>query len=71
MSHRNISGIADQDNIDKWSDRATANSYSNKNKPGGRASEQTGRNAWFTPRERKDYTGPAGYPGSRSDRGGK
>ena len=72
MSHRNISGRADKANIDKWSARASANSFHNspENKRGGAPNQQTKGNAWFTPRERKDYTGPAVYPGAKEDRNG-
>jgi hypothetical protein len=67
MSHRNISGRADKDSIQKWSDRASANSFHNS--PANKA--QVKANKWFQPRLRADETGPASYPGSREDRGGK
>jgi hypothetical protein len=66
-----ISGRADQSNIDKWSDRASANSFHNsdENKKGGAPNEQTRSNNWFTARERKNYVPIGRYPGSDEDRG--
>jgi hypothetical protein len=71
-----ISGIANQENIDDWSARASANSFRNSdtNLSGGQPNEQTKSNAWFTARDRSGDNGvakgsPGGYAAAAQDRG--
>src|SRR5215468_3003293 len=71
-----ISGIANRNNVDDWSARASANSFHNSdtNKSGGKPNEQTKSNAWFTARDRSGDNGVAkgnvgGYAEASQDRG--
>src|SRR5262249_13108293 len=69
-----ISGIANRNNVDDWSARASANSFkrSDTNRSGGAPNEQRTSNDWYTARDRSGDCGVAlGYEGAVEDRGFK